>query len=103
MGEYLTQNDAFIIPRVNYFLNRLDQNFTYYKQLRSEYEKELDYLDRTTRGSRDLALNNRRKAVNYQIYKMDEGEGEFFIFNYLSDHGFLSNYGFSSSHISLLY
>lgn len=95
-------NDDFIVPRVKNFINRLDQNFLYYKQIRAEYEKELDYLDKATRDKpRGETLKRRRRAVINQKSKMDDGKDEFYIFNYLSDHGFLPNYGFSSSNVSI--
>jgi len=97
--DWLTE--SFIIPQVQNFINRLDQNFNYYKQVRSEYEQELDRLNKETRAIRDSSLNRRRNAVNNQLFKMSKGTDEFFIFNYLSDHGFLPNYGFSSSNISI--
>ena len=97
--DWLTE--SFIIPQVQNFINRLDQNFSYYKQVRNEYEQELDRLNKETRAIRDSSLNRRRNAVNNQLFKMSKGTDEFFIFNYLSDHGFLPNYGFSSSNISI--
>ena len=97
--DWLTE--SFIIPQVQNFINRLDQNFSYYKQVRNEYEQELDHLNKETRAIRDSSLNRRRNAVNNQLFKMSKGMDEFFIFNYLSDHGFLPNYGFSSSNISI--
>ena len=97
--EWLTKE--FFIPKVKNFVNRFDQNFYYFKQLLREYEQERDSLFKKAHGSRDRSVKNRQRAVDNQIAKMLDGAGEFYIFNYLSDHGFLPNYGFSSSNVSI--
>ena len=97
--EWLTEE--FFIPKIKNFVNRFDQNFYYFKQLLREYEIERQKLFTEAHGSRDRSILNRQRAVDNQITKMLDGGSEFYIFNYLSDHGFLPNYGFSSSDISI--
>nr|MDO8113472.1 DEAD/DEAH box helicase [Candidatus Sigynarchaeota archaeon] len=99
--EFEWFNTTFIESRVKGFVHYLDQALSYFKQLMAEYEKERLMLQEKTYGVRDKMSDDRLRTVNFQIIKMREGEQEFYLFNYLSDHGFLPNYGFASSNISI--
>ena len=97
--DWLTPD--FINNNVQNFINNLDMAFLFFKQIYINYEKERDFLFEATHGTRAVDLQRRLGAVNYMIAKMLDGENEFYFFNYLSDHGFLPNYGFASSNVSI--
>ncbi len=93
----------FIKDIVTNFKHQFDSTFNYFKDLLVEYARERETLHTLSLGKLDSSLDRRISTVRRQIAKMWHGNDEFYIFNYLSNHGFLPNYGFSSasSHIQM--
>ncbi|QEE14482.1 DEAD/DEAH box helicase [Promethearchaeum syntrophicum] len=99
--EFSWLNETLIMNYVKNFTNRLNENYGFFRRLLIEYILDQRKLEDLIFGTRNKELERRKITISIQIAKMLTGDDEFFIFNYLSDHGFLPNYGFSSSNTAI--
>ena len=90
-------NETELADQIDSFVENLNGAFD---DLRADYrdnEKEIEKIDRKIRdegGAGDNYLQVRRKALEKRNQNIREGEGEFYVYKYLSRVGFLPNYAF---------
>lgn len=97
-------NDAFITGVVEGFIEDLDRAFTYwrteYRRLNVEFD---DIALKLKKQGGDPAIEVRQRSIVAKLKAMRDGEGKenFNTHRYLAQQGFLPNYGFPPSSVSL--
>ncbi|UYP44196.1 ATP-dependent RNA helicase SrmB [Candidatus Lokiarchaeum ossiferum] len=91
-------NEDFILSIISQFRSRLDKIFD---EFRDDYYillDELDFLHSKTRtGDTSYKKDRKYSALKFKLKKITEGNLPYTTFSYLSNYGFIPNYGFSSS------
>lgn len=95
-------DDAFIANEIRSFVIKLEFTFDYW---RKEYESlQHEHLDLSAKQRKKKFLkqdSNRMASISMKLENMREGEKDFYTYRYLASKGFLPNYGFPSSTMTL--
>ena len=102
MATHPWLTESYINQTVNSFIDHFESALEYW---RKEYETlDREHQDLSAKDRKERASNqdrNRLTAIAQKLDNMRDGEKDFYIYRYLSAQGFLPNYGFPSSNITL--
>lgn len=99
--KYTWFTDAYIQEIITGFEKSFDNAFDPWRKGYTELYSERDEIQQRVLTSKSRQLRGLRDAIESKIIKMMNGEGTYYTWNYLSNYGFLPNYGFPSSNTTL--
>jgi hypothetical protein len=94
--------EAFINQTIDSFLDHFESALAYWRKEYATLDREHQDLSAKSRKEGPSSqVSNRLVAIAQKLSNMRDGEKDFYIYRYLSTQGFLPNYGFPSSNITL--
>jgi ribosomal protein L37AE/L43A len=93
------QEVEYFVACLNEALNQLRQDYHESRTEIAEISKQINELGR----AHEPGLHSRRKALEQRNQNIRNGEGDFYLYRYLSQVGFLPNYAFPTKVFSVLF
>jgi hypothetical protein len=102
MVTYPWFTEAFVHQTVDSFLDHFESALEYWRKEYATLDREHQDLSAKSRKEGPSSQDRYRlDAIAQKLMNMRDGEKDFYIYRYLSNQGFLPNYGFPSSNITL--